>query len=209
MIHGLTGFRLDAKCLLRLFVLSIAFSLTGCISLTSYVDNGTKEVMASDFKKPAEAKPVQMLFEFQTKGVVNARVTDLMRERVTKQVGESGLFSTVGDKPVPNGALLSVTINNVPLTDNAYGKGFVTGLTLGAAGSEVTDGYVCTVKYLDAGTSQPIVKEVHHAIHSTIGAAAAPANSTKAESPAVAATIMTRQIVSQGLNELSRDPAFK
>lgn len=195
----------------RLFQLAglllLAAALSGCASV--YVDTATREVPAEQYAKPAQARPVQLLFEFQTKGVVNARATELLKAQVTEQVGTSGLFLQVTDQPVDGGALLSVTLNNVPLSDDAFTKGFVTGLTFGLVGSQVSDGYVCTVSYLGGGQAAPVVKAVRHAIHTVVGAGAAPANGVKADGIESAVRTMTRQIVSNGLNELSRDAAFR
>ena len=112
------------------------------------------------------------------------------------------------ETPVPDGALLSVVLNNVPMSDDAFSKGFVTGLTFGLAGSQVSDGYICTMKYLPAPQAAPITKTARHAIHTVIGAKEGPANGTKMESIEMAVKTMTRQIVSTALNDLSHDPAF-
>ncbi|WP_284619218.1 hypothetical protein [Aquabacterium humicola] len=180
-------------------------ALGGCGSF--YVDSGTPEVQASQYRKPAQAKPVQLMFEFQTKGAPNARATEMLKAQISEQVKTSGLFADVAEQPVPGGAMLSIVLNNVPLTDDAFTKGFVTGLTFGLAGNQVSDGYVCTAKYLGEGQAQPIVKSARHAIHTTVGAAAAPANAVKADSIEAAVRTMTRQIVSTTLNELSQEIA--
>lgn len=182
-------------------------ALTGCA--THYVDGATKEVPASEYRKSDPLHPVQLLFEFQTKGVANARATEHLKARVIEQVKTSGIFSAVVDAPVAGSGLLSITLNNVPLSDDAFSKGFVTGLTFGLAGSQVSDGYVCTASYTPPGASAPLVKQARHAIHTTVGAAAAPGNATKADSIDAAVTGMTRQIVSNVLNDVSRDAAFK
>jgi hypothetical protein len=181
-------------------------ALGGCASF--YVDGTTKEVATADFRKPEQPRPVQVLFEFQTKGAANDRATQHLKARVVEQVKGSGLFTSVGEAPVTGGALLSITLNNVPLSDDAFSKGFVTGLTFGLAGSKVSDGYVCTARY-SPGTGEPIVKQARHAIHATFGATATPGNAVKADNVETAVTLMTRQVVSNVLNDLSRDPAFK
>ena len=184
---------------------AFALALTGCA--THYVDGATKDVEVAEFKKPAAPAPVQMLFEFETKGVANARATEYLKKQVTDQVGTSGLFTAVSDTPAPNGALLGVTINNVPLQDDAFSKGFTTGLTFGLAGSQVSDGYICTMKYSAPG-KEPVVKTVRHAIHTTVGNAKTPGNAKEAKDIIDALNIMVRQIVANGLNDLSHDPAF-
>jgi hypothetical protein len=179
--------------------------LPGCA--TMYVDNSLKDVSASEYQHPKSAQPAQLLFAFQTKGAANARATQFLKDQVTTTVRESGLFSSVSTDPVAGGALLSVTIDNVPVTDNAFAKGFATGLTFGLAGNVVTDGYVCTVDYAGTGGTK-ITKSARHAIHTTVGAKGAPPNATKAKSPDEAVKTMARQIVGNALKDLSTDPQF-
>jgi hypothetical protein len=175
---------------------------SGCISLY---------VPASEMRKVAQPAPIQVLFEFQTKGVGNSRVTEMLKPKLLEHVKASGLFSEVGDQAVASGALLGITIDNVPITsqDDAAAKGFVTGFTFGLVGNQVTDGYVCTLKY-SGGVQQPnIEKTARHAIHGVIGAKGAPPNATLAESAEAAVFTMVRQIVANALRDLSFDPAFK
>lgn len=174
-----------------------------------YVDGTTKLIDPSQFKKPDSPHPVQVLFEFQTKGVANANATGFVSTKVMELIKDSGLFSQVAQAPVDGGALLSVTINNVPITDDAFAKGFATGFTFGLVGSTVTDGYVCTARYSSGTVSTPIVKQARHSIHTTLGSAGAPANATRAADPKEAVYTMTGGIISNVLNDLSQDPNFK
>jgi hypothetical protein len=200
-------FRMGQRAVWRLLPLLLALFAGGCANF--YVDSGTKEVAAAEFKKPEQARPVQVLFEFQSKGVANGRATELLKARVMDQVKSSGLFTSISEAPAAGGALLSLTLNNVPLSDDAFSKGFVTGLTFGLAGSKVSDGYICTARYNTGTAGDAIVKQARHAIHATLGASAAPGNATKADNAEAAVTLMTRQVVSNVLNELSRDATFK
>lgn len=181
--------------------------LGGCAS--AYLDGSTKEIPSAQFKKPANAAPVQVLFDFQTKGVTNGQATALLRDRVLAQVKASGLFSEVGTAAVPSGAMLSITLNNVPLTDDAFSKGAITGLTFGLAGSQVSDGYICTAVYRAGDGAAPLTKQARHAIHTTLGAAAAPGKAVKAANMQEAAFQMTTQVISNVLNDLSQDTNFK
>lgn len=181
--------------------------VSGCASF--YVDGTAGEADPAGFRKPDAPRPVQVLFEFRTKGVANDRGTGLLKPQVTDRVAASGIFSAVGDKPVAGAALLSITIDNVPISDDAFQKGFVAGLTLGLAGSVVTDGYVCTVQYRGSTDAPPIEKRTRHAIHTSLGASAAPPNATKAKNIDAAVTTMTRQIVDRALQDLSQDPDFR
>ena len=191
----------------RVFVLLAAAALTGCASF--YVDSNTKEIDAAQYKRSEPRHPVQLLFEFQTKGVTNANATALLKTRVIEQVKASGLFTEVGEAPAAGGALLGITLNNVPLSDDAFSKGFVTGLTFGLAGSQVSDGYVCTARYSVATNAAPIVTQARHAIHTTVGASAAPSNGVKVASVDEAVTLMARQVISNVLNDLTQSPDFR
>lgn len=180
--------------------------LTGCANM--YVDTATKEIPVAQMKKVAQPKPVQLAFEFQTTGAPNAGATAFLKDAVSSQVAESGLFAATPGSAGTPAAMLTIKLNNVPLTDNAAAKGFVTGLTFGLAGSAVTDGYECTLTYLPAGQAQPIVKTARHAIHTTIGNASPPAGAGKAMDPQAAVKAMTRDVVSNALRDLSLDPHF-
>jgi hypothetical protein len=180
----------------------------GCATL--YVDNALGDTPLSAYHRPATPKPVQTLFVFKTKGVDNVRATTVTRKDVLDTVQQSGLFSAIGPDPVPDGAVLSITVDNVPITSpqEAAAKGFATGLTLGLAGSEVTDGYVCTIEYIPATGANKISVTEHHAIHATIGAHSAPANATRAPTMQEGVKIMLHQVVAAGLKDVSSDPAF-
>ncbi len=204
-MHSFTTF--SPRRLLRLAAISVlALAATGCA--THYVDTALKDVPADKMVKAKEPKPVQVLFEFQTKGATNSRATDSLKTKTTEIVTKSGLFSQVSATPVASGAVLSIVVNNVPLTADAASKGFVTGLTFGLAGSTVSDGYICTVDYLPGGAAPKISTTVRHAIHTTVGNAGTPPNAVKSASITEAVETMLRQIVSNGLNTVASDPTF-
>ncbi len=180
--------------------------LSGCANF--YVDTGLKDVPPQDIAKPASPQDVQLIFEFRTKGVANAGATALLKDQVTQLVSESGVFARVSGTPEQSAGFLSVVIDNVPLSDDAFSKGFVTGLTFGLAGNTVTDGYVGTIEYTPAGQKKSIKTTVRHAIHTTVGAQGAPANATPSASLDEAAKTMTRHVVMNGLKTLSHDKSF-
>ena len=190
------------------FILFLLFTLSACSSF--YIDNGTPEVDPSKYSIPATKKPVQLIFEFQTKGAPNARATKYLLEPVTQQIEESSLFSNVSRDSVEGGAILSIVLNNVPVSgsEDAAAKGFVTGLTFGLVGSQVSDGYLCKLTYLSGNNLSPIKASSQHAIHTTLGAKGGPANGIKADNLNAAVLTMTRQIISQVLNELSNNNRF-
>jgi hypothetical protein len=187
--------------------LGISMLTTGCA--THYVDTALKDIPAEKLKKVETPKPVQLLFEFQSKGGSNPTATTQLKPQVVEIVKKTGLFSDVSDAPTAKGSVLSIVVNNVPLTDDAASKGFVTGLTFGLAGSAVTDGYICTVSYIADNDTPKISKTVRHAIHTTLGAKGAPANAVKSASIQDAIDTMLRQIVTNGVNDVATDPSFK
>lgn len=183
----------------------MALALSGCA--TFYVDPTLPEVKAEQIKRPATPQPVQVLVEFQTNGAANARATDSVRPMAMSAVTASGLFSELKAEPTPNQALLTITINNVGDMKEAASKGFVTGLTFGLAGSAVTDGYVCTIRYARPGAPE-FSTRVQHTLITALGAGAAPAGLKPAAGGREAIEQIVSQMVLTGMQRLSTDPAF-
>lgn len=179
----------------------------GCASF--YVDTMLKEITPAQMTKVANPQPVQLLFEFQTKGASNGRATQLLKEEVATHVKNSGLFTEVGDAPAAGGAILSIIVDNIPITQDAAARGFVTGLTFGLAGNTVSDGYVCTVTYVKGIGAEKVTKSVKHAIHTVIGAQGAPPNAIASDSVDSAVRTMMRQAVTNALNDLAADAKFR
>jgi hypothetical protein len=185
-----------------------ALSTSGCA--TMYVDAGLQNANKADIRHPERPSDAQLLFSFQSKGTANAKATDALKAQVTELVSTSGLFATVGSDPSLSGAILNITLDNVPITDpaDATAKGFATGLTFGLVGSTVTDGYICTIDYVPPGSASKVTKTSRHAIHTTMGAKGAPENAIKAKNIEDAVRTMTNQIIIDGLKQLSNDPVF-
>lgn len=191
-----------------LALLACAVVLTGCLSVNSYVDPVLPRVTRADIAAPATPRPVQVAIEFRTKGSANAAATAEVAPRVVAVASESGLFSAVTREAAgADAGLLTVIIDNVALEgENAAAEGFGTGLTLGAVGSMVTDGYVSTISYTRAGETTSV--GVRHAIHTTIGNHAGPAGLT-AMTPQEAVNQAIDQIVWNGLDQLADRRAFE
>jgi hypothetical protein len=181
-------------------------TLGGCLSMKTYVDPALGDVKAEERAAPTEKRPVQLMFAFQTNGAANSRATNLLSKQVTDLVTATGRFSQVSTTPVDGGAILSITVNNVPEA-NAAGKGFTTGLTLGLAGSKVSDYYIATARY-SRGGGATVTKEARHAMHSTVGATAAPDGLTPAKNIDEGIATIMRQLVDHVVNDLAKDPTF-
>lgn len=65
------------RLFLRAAFFAATVALAGCA--TPYLDGAVQDVPASQFDRPAQPKPVQVLFEFQTNGVPNARATEQVK----------------------------------------------------------------------------------------------------------------------------------
>ncbi len=189
----------------------LAGLLHGCAAV--YVDGNQPEVPKSGFTKPAAPQPVQLVFEFQTRGAANPPATDHHSANVTEQIADSGQFASVGTTANPGAALLTFTLNNVPLTDDAASKGFIAGLTFGLAGQTIGDGYDATLRFLPAAAPgsapPPVVQQAKHVIYTSIGNASPPPGATKTANIEEAVFTMLRQVLSKLLSDLSKDSAFR
>jgi hypothetical protein len=190
-------------------LLSMACIVTGTLSLSAcivpqhYVDATLGETHLSDLKKPAAPQPIQLLFEFRTKGVANARATTSAKPLVEAELTKSGLFSAVSDEPVASGRKLAISFDNVaPEGQNAHQKAFLTGITWGLDGNTLIDDYVCTFTYLEPG-HDPVAKEVGHRIYTTAGITNPPKGLTPVPLIDAIGTVI-RQAVDKGLAEIDQ-----
>lgn len=189
-------------------LLSSVALLSGCLSMKSYVDPALPVVTKGEIVAPATPQPVQVAFEFRTKGSANADATAQLQPRLVAAAAESGLFSKVSSTADDtNAGLLTVVIDNVePEGQNAGAKGFGTGLTLGAVGSMVTDGYTCKASYVRGGRTTSV--ELQHALHTTIGNKAGPEGLTPM-TPQEAVNQVIDQLIWNSLDNLADKGAFQ
>ena len=99
--------------------LALAASLSGCISMNSYSDPALPTVRPQDVRARRSPQPVQVLFEFRTKGAPNARATELAKPVAFDTVRSTTLFSNVAETPVAGGRTLTLVIDIVPITEDA------------------------------------------------------------------------------------------
>jgi hypothetical protein len=152
-----------------------AVLLSGCLSPQVYVDPALPAAGKESVAPVAKPQPVQVLYEFRTKGAVNARATEFSSPFAMEVLRDSGLFSEISSAPVASQRRLSITVANVPITSegDAMAKGFGVGLTFGLVGTMVTDGYDCEATFSAPGT-EPLKLNFKHALHTALGNTSGP-----------------------------------
>jgi hypothetical protein len=183
----------------RHVVLLLWFATVGCTR--SYVDPELRQVTYADIKSAQSPRAVQLSFLFQTNGAPNAVVTRQMTPKVTAILVKSKLFQSVNPVVAEPVDQLGITINNIADLNGAYRKGFITGLTYGAAGSSVSDYYECMATYQRSGQDR-VCKSYHHAIHTTVGLKSGP-RGIKPMSLGEAADKMVQDVVLNLLRDLA------
>ena len=172
-----------------------------------YVDNTLGELKPEEAVKVANPKPVQLLVEFQTSGVINARATKIVKPMIADSATATGVVGTTSDTPAPGGARLAVIMNDIP-EKGVGGKAFMTGFTFGLSGTVAHDDYDIEVRYTPGDGQDPIMRTVHHRLYIKIGLANPPENATKAEKTDDAVKTIIRQALAHGLNAIAGDPKF-
>jgi hypothetical protein len=155
----------------------------------------------------AKPAPVQLIFQFRTKGSFNPHATQLFGPAVLEHVRQSGAFSEVTTGPASGGAVLTITLENVP-EEGAFRQGFATGLTFGMAGNTVVDYYICTVEYAPGPDAPVVTKQVLHQIITNVGIKKQPENTVRAATTDEAVYMMIRHVVTNGVNDAAKDPGF-
>src|SRR4051812_28169239 len=92
------------------FILFLAASmaLSGCLSARSYIDASLPPADKQSMAAVRNPQPVQLLYEFRTRGQANARATEETGKRVRATAELSGMFSEVSSSPVANGRRLTI-----------------------------------------------------------------------------------------------------
>jgi hypothetical protein len=172
-----------------------------------FIDPALGEVPPEEIVTIAEPKPTQLLFSFETNGAANARATNFLNEQVTQIVTERGIFSQVSAGPVEGGAIVQVTIDNIPQAD-AASRGFGAGLTFGLAGTTVADYYEATIEYVSGPDATPISQSARHTLITAIGRTDPPEGAVRARNANEAIQTIVRQLMARLLNDLAKDSAF-
>lgn len=178
-------------------VVLVALALGGCVSSKSYVDPKYKEVSYSDVSRVQDLYGVRINVDFQRNGKSLPAANGELRSSVERVLRASGVvIPTTG----PTDLGIKVTCNNVADMGGAAAKGLGTGLTLGLAGTAVTDFYQVTIEFRQGG--ELISKRYDHAIHTTIGNKAPPVQGVMATSAPNAFSGVVEDVILQFLKEM-------
>jgi hypothetical protein len=99
----------------------VIFPVAACLSPTAYVDPALPAAGKEDITAVQTRAPIQLLFEFQTKGAANAAATKSLQPAALGVMQRSDLFSEVSQGPTGNERRLFITINNVAV-DQSGGR---------------------------------------------------------------------------------------
>lgn len=157
-------------------MLVTAIFLTGCISAKSYIDPKYGDVGYDDVAATNETVKVDV--EFLRNGEAIKAGREEAEPLVRETLETAGFNVSDAETATP---VFSITINNIVDTDAAFGKGFGTGLTMGLAGTAVSDFYDITISFTQG--DKTVEQNYEHAIHSTIGNASAPVENAEAMAP--------------------------
>ena len=157
----------------RLFlVVIIPLFMFGCLSKKSYVDPQYRNASYDDIRPVENKYSAKIDVEFQRNGVHYSKADKECRSHIERVFRETGIIIPTSNE---SEIRINVVVNNIADLDEARAKGFGTGLTLGAAGSMVTDFYEIKIE-IYMGDETPLTKTYNHAIVTTIGNKPAPLN---------------------------------
>ena len=183
-----------------------SIAIAGAAPAAIYVETKLVELTAAEKVAVTNPPPVQLISEFQTDGVANAKATKYASPIIAQEVAATGVFGAANATPLPNGGRLTVLMNDI--TDKgAAKKGFAAGLTLGLAGVIAGDSYDVTATYTPP-SGPPIVKVEHYRIIFKFGNKTLPPDVVKVKGFEVAAKTMIHLTVSHALNAIAADPAY-
>lgn len=165
------------------------------------------DLTAAEKAVVAKPAPVQLIFQFRTKGAFNPHATQWLGPAVLEHVRNSGAFSEVTTGPAPGGAVLTITLENIP-EEGAFRQGFATGATFGFAGNTIIDYYICTLEFSPGPEAGIVTKQVRHQIITNKGIKKQPADTIRTETLDEAVMTMTRHVMTNGVNDIAKDPGF-
>jgi hypothetical protein len=214
MAHKLRSItaRLGAAMLL---VVALSLIAGPAAAFSYYLDDELTEVAAQDRTPVAHPQPVQVIFQITKNGapVPSGKGYAILKDKVLDAVKASGVFSDVSDTPSAGGAVVTITLNSLstPEEEREAGRqGYVSGFTLGLAPGSATDHYVWTVEFVASPSAPKITETAKQSLTVAAGLGQTPPPHTvKLPTYHDAIFAMIRDVVSNTLNDLAKDPGFQ
>lgn len=151
-----------------LALLALSLATSGCLSTKAYVGDKLPRVELAEIHPGPAPVAVRLVFQYQLNGATNIDVTRKLRPKVVAAIAETGLFKAIQESESPDLARLEIVMNDTGDIGDAQAKGALTGLTLGLAGSLVTDHYFWDATWCVPGGA-PLTKRFEHDLHTTVG----------------------------------------
>lgn len=146
------------------------------MSIKSYVnpESLAPRSSLSQLRSPRdELAPVRVTLSFLTNGKPNPRATKEAMTKILWHLQASGQFASVESGGSPGCARMEIQIDNVGDVGDAVAEGLKAGVSLGASGGGVTDGYVFIGAFRPAA-GPSVTKTYRHALYTTVGNKAGP-----------------------------------
>jgi hypothetical protein len=186
-----------------LIVAALSAAAAGpAIAAKFYIDSKVGDLQPSEIVTVADPKPAQLLFEFQTDGVPNAKATKYAKPIAIESINKRHVFSELSEEAAPGKAVLTISMNNIT-EKGAAGKGFKTGLTFGLAPLSVTDRYAVHFELLRGPGIAPLTCDVAHALHMTMGKGEDPSIGTLVKNGVEGIQKIIDQSMAHGVNCLA------
>jgi hypothetical protein len=146
--------------------------LSACVpAVNTYVDPQYHHAAYDTIHRLAQPISVRVDAQFEVNGTPKPTTDALLQSQVEQTLRASGVFIPAGS--AGTGPEITVLANDIADIGSAHAKGFGTGMTFGAVGSEVPDNYEFNIAYRDSGTTK-FQGMYQHRLITTIGNASGP-----------------------------------
>jgi len=155
-----------------LMLLSMAgVMLSGCMSPRSYMDPGFPKMSYEQINRRNEPLKLKLTAEFQRNGAHYEKADLTLKDNSERILRGTGVITPSAE---PVDGEINIVCNNVGDLGSAAAKGIGIGLTFGAIGNTVTDGYELSVSIKTKDGKTINRSEIKHALHTAIGNTSVP-----------------------------------
>lgn len=176
-----------------------ALLLAGCVSTETFLDPAASPLAYSEIRKSAAPPRLRVTAEFQRNGTPRPDVDGTLRIHAMQALARSGAMLPVVDGGEGE---IRIVVNNVADLGDAVGRGVLTGVTLGLAGTTLVDRYEASATVTWRGKT--FHATARQALHTTIGRVDLPAGAQTLASDAGFARVV-EQLTLRLLRDLQRD----